>query len=443
MLVAVVAAAVVLAVLVLGGASRATAPGDGEPPRFGVLGSSCDAARVGPLVGAGVSLAQITIRWSEFAPEPGIVDPGYRDEVDATIRRCRDAGLGVVLSPGLQGVPEWVTALPGASYRDQYGRPGSAAVPNLAFSAAARDATAEYLAEVARTWPLETFAAIRVGTGDNGELGYPTRSADPSGETPSNAFWAFDDAAQQGDGLAAGAAPSPMPGWTPGDPEWNGRAVDAKQVRSWFEWYSASIAGAARWQIDTLRELGFRGEIHLPLAGRGVLPADLDAAVENRLDGTGDRDGSLNTGLDYRAQLAALAAAPGPLVVDSSSVDDTTAVNARRLDPPQDVCAPDDAEQVRFPTVDVSAWPSYRWTAAVAAEHGLPVMGENPGNAAAAGTGGDAGSDPLPEQMTQGTRYAQECGFRAFLFAFEDDLFGGSPDLNPDVYAARIRAVTG
>lgn len=440
---AVAAVAVVLAVVLLGGATRATVPGDGGPVRFGVLGSTCDAQRVGPLTGAGVTLAQITIRWSDFEPEPGVVNPEYRDEVDATIRRCRDAGLGIVLSPGLQGVPAWVTALPGAAYRDQAGRPGSAAVPNLAFSQAAREATADYLGEIARTWPLETFAAIRVGTGDNGELGYPTRPGDPGGESTPNAYWAFDDAAQQGVGLAAGAAVSPMPGWSPGDAEWNGAPVDAKQVREWFGWYSSSIAGAARWQIDTLRGLGFRGEVDLPLAGRGVLPADLDAAVASRLDGSANRDGSLNSGLDYRAQLAALATAPGPLVVDSSSVDDTSAVNARALDPPQDACEAGDAEQVRFQTVDVSAWSSFRWTAAVATQLGLPVMGENPGNAAAGGTGGDGGSDPLPEQMAQATRYAQSCGFRTFLWAFEDDLFGGAPDLDVGVYAGHIRSAAG
>ncbi|WP_433787495.1 hypothetical protein ACQPX6_11855 [Actinomycetospora sp. CA-101289] len=428
-------AAVVLVIVSLTAAGR---PAPAGPLRFGVLGSSCDAARVPALAEAGVTLAQVSVEWARFAPAPGVVDAAYRDATTAGIERCRAAGIGVVLSVGLQDAPPWVTAAPGAAYRDQYGRPGPDRVPNLAFSAAARAATAEYLSAVARTWPLDGFAAVRVGTGDNGELGYPTVEPTAGADNP---YWAFDDAAQSGVGLAEGAAVSPLPGWTPGSPTYDDRPLGADGVRRWFDWYSGAIAGAARWQVDTLRALGFRGEVHLPLAGRGVLPADLALAVENHLDGTGDRDGSLAAGLDYPTQLPALAEAPGPLLVDVTGLDDATAVDARRLDPPQDLCAPDDADQVPEPApeVDVASWSASRWTLAVASHAGLGALGENPGSAGAPNTGGDPESDDLSAQMEQATRYARACGLSALLFAFEDDLFGDPRDVSVAEYAEHIR----
>jgi hypothetical protein len=432
--VALVTVVVVVVALVVAG-RPAAAPG----LRFGVLGSTCDAGRVPALAGAGVTLAQISVEWARLEPAPGAVDTVYRDGVTAAIARCRDAGIGVVLSPGLQDAPAWVTALPGAAYRDQDGRPGPDRVPNLAFSAAARDATAAYLARLARTWPLDDFAAIRVGTGDNGELGYPT-TTDPS--PGPGAYWAFDDAAQRGDGLAPGVPVSPLPGWVPGTAAYDGTPVGAGGAQRWFAWYTGAIAGAAVWQIDTLRALGFRGEVHLPLAGRGVLPGDLALATGHDLDGTGDRDGSLGAGLDYPSQLDAIADAPGPVLVDVTGLDDATAVDARRLDPPQDVCAPGDADQVPEPAdeVDVSSWSATRWTLAAAAHAGLGAVGENPGSAGAPGTGGDPESDDLSDQMAQGIRYAHACGLQAFLFAFEDDLFGDPADVSVGEYADHIRA---
>ena len=60
----------------------------------------------------------------------------------------------------------------------------------------------------------------------------------------------------------------------------------------------------------------------MPLAGRGVLPADLAEATAAALDGTADRDGSLERGLFYPDQLRAVAAAtrddPGPTRTPSS-----------------------------------------------------------------------------------------------------------------------------
>ncbi|RBY78262.1 hypothetical protein DQ238_12250 [Geodermatophilus sp. TF02-6] len=411
---------------------------------FGVLGSRCDPDRVAELSEAGVRYAELGLSWEHFEPVAGEVDEGYASHVRRQIEQCRQAGIGVVLTLGLHSAPRWVAELPGGSYVDQHGERGPDEVPNVVFSAAVRDAVADYLAELDRAVGLGRAAAIRVGTGVNGELGYPGTEA--SGHNP---FWAFDEAAQNGVGLADGAAVTPLPGWTPGSPVWRGTEVGTEQVRQWFRWYSQSVADAVVWVVRTLRDQGYEGDVHFPLAGRGALPADLEAALAARLDGTADRDGSLEGGLFYPEQLPHIAqslarterAGWGGVYADSSSVDDATAVTARELDPPQDTCQPGDADRDLLTEPGVEQWSSVRWTVANARRAGLDVMGENPGSPDTPRTGGNELTDSPEEQMVHAPRYARECGFALFMWAFEDDLFGTRPGVGLDDYAHQIRTV--
>ena len=110
-------------------------------------------------------------------------------------------------------------------------------------------------------------------------------------------------------------------------------------MTAWFRWYADSAVATLGWQVGVLRGLGFAGDVHLPVAGRGALPADLAEAVAQRFGGTGP-DGALGRGLDYPRQFAALArldrAGTGRVVIDFTGLDDVSAVRARALDPPQD-----------------------------------------------------------------------------------------------------------
>ncbi len=412
---------------------------------FGVLGSRCDADRVEALRDAGVRYAEVGLSWAAFEPVPGGFDEGYAAFVRRHLDTCERAGIGVVLTLGLHSAPGWVAELPGGAYVDQHGDAGPEEVPNVVFSTAVRDAVADYLAELDRAVGLDRAVAIRVGTGVNGELGYP--GTDRAGRNP---FWAFDAAAQRGEGLADGAEVSPMPGWTPGSATWNGSPVGTDQVRAWFRWYSRSVADAVVWVVRTLREQGFEGDVHLPLAGRGALPADLEAALAARLDGTADRDGSLEGGLFYPEQLRHIAESLrrserdgwGTVYADSSSVDDATAVTARQLDPPQDSCRPEDADRDLLVEPGVEQWSSVRWTVANARRAGLDVIGENPGSPDTPRTGGNELTDSSAEQMEYAPRYAQECGMAVLFWAFEDDLFGDRPGAGIADYARRIEALT-
>ncbi len=405
-------------------------PAVGGGLAFGVLGGSCAADRAAALRDAGVRHVELGAEWSRFEPAPGRVDRVYVDELRGRVARCAAAGLDVVLTPGLHRAPAWVVALPDGAYRDQYGDANPTAVPNLVFSATVRDAAARYLDRFAAEIPLDGFAAIRVGTSEAGELGYPSRELGTGGIS----FWAFDDAALTGDGLPAGSTPNPLPGWSPGARAVGGRPVTEAEVRAWFDWYADAAARTAVWGIDLLRSRGYAGPVHLPLAGRGVLPADLRAATAAALDGTADRDGSLERGLHYPRQLPAIAAAtrlhPGGVVADATGVGDATAVAARRHEPPQDTCRPEDTALSAAAAVDT--WSATRWTVATARAAGLRVVGENPGDPGTPGTGGDASSDGLAAQVVHAPRYARECGLEVLMWAFEDDLFAPDAEVSVD-----------
>jgi hypothetical protein len=423
-----------------------------QPPhgmRFGVLGSSCAEERVPQLAAAGVDFAVVDVRWDRFEPSPGEVDPDYVHTLTAAVERCRDAGVGVVLGLGLQYAPNWVGDLPNGRYRNQYGTERDGSVPNVIFSADVRKAVAHYVEQLSAAVPFDEIAAIRVGTGEAGELGFPGRVY---GGHSDNAFWAFDNAAQHGSGLAGGLRPAPLPGWRPGDRTRDGNDVTTEDVAGWFGWYTESAAQAIAWQIQLVRGHGFNGEVHLPLAGRGVLPADLDEAIAARLDGTADRDGSLERGLFYPDQLdrlGALAAeqggGKGAIFADVTGIGDATAVQARRLSPPQDSCRPEDArEDPRYASAsNVEGWSAFRWTIANARHAGLKVVGENPGSPDAPGTGGDDDSEGLAAQMQHAPRYAAECGLSAFFWAFEDDFFSGPREVDINTYARTIGSYRG
>jgi hypothetical protein len=421
-----------------------------QPPhgmRFGVLGSGCAEERVSQLATAGVDLAVVDVRWDRFEPSPGVVDPDYVHTLTGAVERCREAGVGVVLGLGLQYAPNWVGDLPNGRYRDQYGTEREGSAPNVIFSADVREAVDHYVEQLGAAVPFGEITAIRVGTGEAGELGFPGRVY---GSDSDNAFWAFDDAAQDGSGLADGLEPTPLPGWRPGDRTRGGKDVTTGDVAGWFGWYAASAAEAIGWQTELVRRHGFDGEVHIPLAGRGVLPADLDEAIAAGLDGTADRDGSLERGLFYPDQLdrlGALAAeqggGTGAIFADVTGIGDATAVQARRLSPPQDSCRPEDAREDPRYASDVEDWSAFRWTIANARHAGLEVVGENPGSPDAPGTGGDADSEGLAAQMEHAPRYAAECGLSAFFWAFEDDFFSGPREVDITTYARTIGSYRG
>ena len=412
--------------------------GDGGT-RFGVLASQCDPVRSRELRRAGIDVVHVDLRWDLYHPEAPAAAPAYTQQVFSMLEVCRDAGLDVILGLGTQYAPEWVRNLPDGRFVDQTGTSSESTAANLMFSADVRHAFETYVAEVVQLLPRDSVTAIRVGTSEAGELGFPAEPLDR--RNGRNSFWAYNDAAQTGVGLPEGMESTPMPGWVPGDTEWSGAVFTPDQASAWLDWYTDSVTRTVAWEIWVLQRLGFNGAFHLPLAGRGVLPADRASAVQALLDGTGDRDASLERGLYYPDQLPAIrdAVQDTAVLADITGLGDATAVSARDESPPADTCSAGDAALPLEDTPEVADWSASRWTVAVARSAGYPVMGENPGPSAQPGTGGTPDSDPLSEQLRSAPRYASDCGLEVFLFAFEDDLFAPGSEVSLSDYAETIR----
>lgn len=404
---------------------------------FGVLGSSCSPERVAALRAAGVSVVEFPLGWDRFEPAAEQVDRGYVSNMRARLETCRAAGMKVVLSPGLHYPPDWVKRLPGGTLRGSDGGVPNNAGAELIFSGEVRSAAQKYLARVVSDLGLDGIVAIRVGTSGTGELGYPG----PEDGGNDHEFWAFGDAPQLGKGLAEGAVRSPMPGWRPGSSTWNGKSVTAEQVRAWWDWYAGSVVDAVVWQVNELRNLGFEGRVHVPVAGRGVLPADQAEAVQGLLDGRANPDDAQERGLDYSAQFAVLSSLPG-VDVDFTGLDDVSDVKARAEEPRQDRCLPGDEQNVL--QEDAHLWSSHRYTTALARRAGLGLVGENPGPPDSPFTGGSALSDSPSEQLRRAPAYAAECGMRMFMFGFEDNLFeDGASGVTLDDYEGVIQEFQG
>jgi len=432
-----------LAVILAGPSGRsgdaAAAPGS---PAFGVLGSSCEPGRVAALRRAGVTTVVTEVQWAAAEPAPGAVDRGYLAGVRQGLTACSSAGLRVVLGLGLQNPPPWVLGLPAATFVDQSGAASTSGEANLVFSAGARKAATAYLRDVAGLTGFEDVGAVRLA----GELGYPGPEAGASGPS----FWAFDAAAQGGPGLAAGVSPSPMPAWLPGVPVYRLAPVGGEEVARWYDWYTSSLAGSVVWLAETLRSVGFAGEFHVPLAGRGVLPVDHEQSVATLLDGRADPDGALGRGLDYPRQFSVFAeldarlraqSPPSRVVVDYTGLDDDTATRTRAETPGEETCRSGDSPG-SLAAAGLDRGASQRWTITLARAARLGVVAENPGPPERAQTGGSPFSDGEADQMVQGARYARDCGLEAFYLAFEDDLF--TPGSGVDVPAyGRVIAGTG
>jgi hypothetical protein len=426
-----------------------TAPPAGAAPplAFGVLGASCEASRVAAERQAGIATVELPVAWDKFEPQSDTYSPSYIDQLRAKIDVCHQAGLEIVLSPGLQYPPDWVRSLPGGTYLGQTGHAPKHGEIDVVFSQAVRQAVASYYQHLGTDIGFGSIAAIRLGTDSTGEFGYPG----PNAAGGSHEFWAFSPAAQNGTGLATGLAPSPMPGWVPGQTQFNGHPVTVADASKWFDWYTNSLVNAVTFQLDQLRGLGFGGRFELPIAGRGVLPQDLHSALQGRLDGRADPDGAIERGLNYPAQFTRFAQLDAQLraknrlqriEIDFTGLDDDTAVQARTRTPPQDRChAGDTTNLLARPGTDT--WSAQRWTIANAQRVNLAVIGENPGPPDAPNTGGSRRSDTSAQQLTHAVSYARGCGLNRFLWAFEDELFtdGSGVDLNQ--YAQQISTPAG
>lgn len=341
---------------------------------------------------AGIHLAMIGVSWASWEPRVGVTDARYRRRIRGEVAGYRRAGWQVAVDPGLQYPPAWAARLPGALLVGAGG--GTASALDFEWSAAVRTQVARYLRQLVAA--LGRVRYYRVGLNEHGEAHYP--------DTASGQWWAFGPGPQgRAPGqLPAGTRPTPMPGWVPGQAHWRGRPVSAGAVARWYGWYFAAMVGALRWEIASYRRAGFGGQLQLVVPGTGALPALYTNALAHDLRPTlPDGSWTIETGAVWWKLLADLGGVQG-LVLDISSVGDESG------DPRGNACRAGDS---RLPLRDpaIVNWSDTRWLSYLARRHGMPVVGENPGNTPAA---------DLPMIL----RLATSCHLRALQWAWDAQL---------------------
>ncbi|MDH6137101.1 hypothetical protein P3T37_006533 [Kitasatospora sp. MAA4] len=407
-----------VALLCLGGS--ATNPGEPGNSRylFGTLQS--DPENAARERNAGISLASLAISWKRYEPAPGAFDTDYVSTLRQQITAFRKAGLQLELDPGLASPPDWLLNLPGARYVDQYGD----SVPdcaNLVFSQDVRAHAQTYLARVAEDLDLSAFRAIRIGTDDSGEFSYPKGSR--AGHT--NTYWAYDVNAQgAGAQLPPSTPPNPYPGWKPGAAQYQGQEFTQAQVTTWYDWYLAALSGAVNWQLSTLRTVGFQGLLRVLVPGTGYHPRELQGELNAHLDGSVEPTLTAQ-GVGFYLTLAQLTHLPGVQIVSTALVDGTGT-------PPNNACEPDDTTvDTHSPqATEVYSWSSTRWVTRAARQDGFTLLGgESAGNQI---------SPYHPGVIADAARQMAHCGLSDLMWAFDDDLYNGTPGSSLADYTAVI-----
>jgi F5/8 type C domain len=398
-----IAAALVLgtAALVAGLQAHAT---NATPTLFGTLDTqpATIAAEAGS---SDVSMAMFEYNWASFEPSPGVFNASYLATMKSELAAYKAAGMKVTIGLGLQNPPAWALALADGTYVDQTGAHSTEA--NFVFSAAVRQAAAGYLKQVAADIPLSNFYAIRLTSGGDGEMLYP------GGGT----YWAFDNAARTGNGLAAGMTRNPDPNWTPGTP-----GLSQAQIAAWVNWYVGGLDNVTNWQMQTLTGLGFKGYYETVTPGSGTRPDYLTQTEQQNLS----NDGTTGVGAVWNLYYGMLPTKTNVIAYISSVADNSGA---------NDDCQSSDTG-VSLTSSTMDSWSATRWISAVAHHYGLAVGGENPGYGIPASIDSFYTNTSSTGMMATAMAQAESCGFGVYYWAHDIHLWDGT--LPFSLYASSI-----
>lgn len=349
--------------------SHTSAAAAASGPWFGVL--NADGQHASQERAAHVSVAALELNWSAYEPSNGSFDSSYVADRKARLQTLTGAGQNVILDLGMQYPPSWVFSLDGNTrFVNQYGdvwHSGiSEDVPNSVFDQTVRAAQAAYISRVAADFG-DSFYAIRAGGLLQDELRYPPTSVNGH----SNAYWAFDGAAQAG---------SPVPGWKPGQ-------ADTSKAAAFMNYYLDSLVNYQNWLLGQYRSHFASAWLQVLMPSWGIRPGDVEAAVARNLDGTTNAAswGTLSMGLDWQRQVNALS-------------DTHVMLYATWLE------RGDDGSTAN------TMGPGH-YVATLAASKGLPAAGEN--------AGGDSAA-----QMSQMVDNARAWGLVGMMWLNESDLVG-------------------
>jgi len=334
-------------------------------------------------------VVHLELNWGAYEPADGAFSSSYASDARNRLGAMRAAGMKVVLGLGLQYPPSWVFNYPNSRYVDQYGN--TANVVNLTWNSTLRQKADAYLARVNADLGLNSFWAVRVGSGGNVETLYPD-------EAGRNAYWGYDANAQ---------ASSPLPGWKPGQTTLNGSPVTTTQVAAWYDWYLNSLVDGVNWQIAAYKALGFTGFLQVLMPGVGSRPSEYNAAIAGYLGGAGDGNQTMGRGAVWDRVLAKIAVKTGVVAYVSSMADGSGG---------NDLCTSSDSN-VSPTSTTVLNWSATRWISYNADRYGLPKMGENPGSS-------DTNSYGLT-MLQSAAAQMQSCGFQGLMWAHDFNLYDG------------------
>jgi hypothetical protein len=398
-----IAAAFVLGIAALVAGLQAHAS-PSTPTLFGTLDTQ--PATVAAEAGSSdVSMAMFEYNWASFEPSPGVFNASYLATMKSELAAYQAAGMKVTLGLGLQNPPAWVLALADGSYVDQTGAHSTEA--NFVYSAAVRQAAAGYLKQVAADIPLTNFYAIRVTAGGDGEMLYPGGGS----------YWAFDNAALTGTGLAAGMTRNPDPTWHPGT-----TGLTQAQISTWVNWYVGGLDNVTNWQMQTLAGLGFTGYYETVTPGSGTRPDGLTQTEQKNLS----NDGTTGVGAVWNLYYAMLPTKTN-VIAYISSVADNSGGN--------DNCQTADAT-TPLTSASMDSWSATRWISAIAHQNGLAVGGENPGYGIPASIDSFYTNTSSTGMMAAAIGQAQSCGFGVFYWAHDIHLWDGTVPFS--LYASSI-----
>ncbi|CAL9383572.1 hypothetical protein SUDANB1_01113 [Streptomyces sp. enrichment culture] len=390
---------------------------DGRGPVFGTLQTMAEKAHLER--DEGIRAAHLQIFWDRYETREGHFSSRYRDSVRSSLERLQRAGSLIEVSLGLHHAPDWLfDAYPEAAYVDQDGDRLTDA-PNMVFSQTVREKAQRYVEQLDRDIGLDNFWAIRVGVSGTGEFGYPSGGGD-------NSYWAFDANAQSPDraGRPPGTPANPFPGWRPGQRDYRGQEFTEAQVRAWYDWYLRSLSGAVNWQIQYYRSLRYSGFLKVLVAGSGYYPRDYKRAVQRHLDeSAGNRLVALGVG--FFRTLGEIRHRHNVQIVPTSLVDGTGR-------PRNNGCSPEDRHvNVLSPPDRVhDEWSSMRWVSRIARQHGFTLLsGESAGTRV---------SPYYPGVMSAAARQMDTCGLRGLMWAFDSNLYDGTPGSSLAEYSAMI-----
>jgi hypothetical protein len=367
---------------------------------------------------AGVGIAHLELTWDRYEPRDGVFDATYAATMKARLDTLHAAGMRVVLGVGLQYPPNWMYDLPNSRYVNQFGVAGGP--PNLTFNQTLRDRAATYIARVAQDFDLNNFDAVRIGSGGYVETLYP---AADDGQGHTNSYWAFDANAQRGNERPASIPAPPLAGWTPGQRSYSDQSVTPNQVDAWYQWYVGALVDGVRWQLNTYRGLGFRGQLQVLMPGVGTLPRYYQDGINTYLDGSADSSRTMSRGAVWDRVVTLLAQEPQVVVYVSSVADGSGG---------DDLCTPSDVA-VSPTDPAVQHWSATRWLSYLAGRANLPKSGENVGQA-------DSRLSYGRELMQRAILQAKSCGFGNLMWAHDFDLFANANAVSLDDYRRFIES---